>query len=159
MKTLTALILVAFLSGCAATPPPIVTIDLDRRPEVDDLPADVSKMKLQLGEGVPTKEEVFLQDDGCHEGEGLCVSEAWAVRSGLYRIHYRELRVACQEDKNVWKTHRELYETKINLANDTIRDMAPTWWDHHKLELGLLGGFLLGVGTTVALTYAVNSGG
>jgi hypothetical protein len=51
----------------------------------------------------------------------------------------------------VWAAHRELYEKRLQLADQAIQKLQPTWWERHKLQLGVVGGFVLGSALTIAI--------
>jgi hypothetical protein len=70
---------------------------------------------------------------------------------GLFKIRYRELRTNYVADRKVFAAHRELYETRLELADKAIQKLQPSWWDQHKTELGVLGGFILGAGMTASI--------
>ena len=57
------------------------------------------------------------------------------------------------QDRVVWNAQRELYETRLSMASDKIKEMAPSWYDENALEIGFLGGVVVIVvgGTLVAI--------
>jgi hypothetical protein len=91
----------------------------------------------------------------CPDKSGILVSEAKAARLTLTKFRYAELRKLFESDIVVWKAHRELYEERLKLADRAIQDLQPSWWDRHKGELGLVGGFLLGAAATLVIVSAV----
>jgi hypothetical protein len=84
------------------------------------------------------------------------MSEAKAARFGLFKVRYVELRRLYAADRMIWKAHRELYEERLQLADRTIQELQPGWWDRHKGEVGVLGGFILGVGSAFAVFALAN---
>lgn len=84
---------------------------------------------------------------------GILLGEALAARYQLIDTRYKELRVVATQDRAVWKAHRELYETRLQLADKAIRDLQPGWWERNAFSLGIVSGTFLGVmaGIAVAL--------
>ena len=113
----------------------------------------------KLPEGIPKGESIKAIERGecdkaakpCPVESGLFVSEARAVRDGKYRIQYKELRSNYIADRQVWGSHRELYETRLKLADKEIQNLQPGWWDRNKFQLGVVGGVVLGIATSVAI--------
>lgn len=147
------LLLPLFLA-CASTLPTPPTVAEAKRVEVAPLPPDPQEDKLDAA--IPKGEWVEPQEassctPGCPAKSGILVSEERAVRDGLYRIRYRELRTNYTADRKVWAAHRELYEKRLQLADQAIQKLQPTWWERHKLQLGVVGGFVLGSALTIAI--------
>lgn len=153
--------------GCAGPRPYVPTVPesatkrvekapLPPDPAEEELPAEVSK-----GDWVePLEEADCLNSDGtprkgaprpCPSRSGIAVSEERAFRDAKYRIRYRELRRNYEADREVWGAHRELYEERLKLADQAIQDLQPSWWDRHKFQLGVIGGIVLGVASSVAI--------
>ena len=156
MTRLLALLLPVLLVGCApkfVTPPTVPPGEA----RVEELPLPPDGMTEPLPEGIPTEERIEAVEAGDEASfAGLLVSEAVAVRYDLLRVRYPELRVRYEQDRKVWAAHRELYETRLQLADKAIRDLQPSWWERNAVSLGLLGGVTLGVLATVAAATAAN---
>lgn len=147
------LLLPLFLA-CASTLPTPPTVPVEKRAEEQPLPADPEEEKLDpnVPKGVWVEpQEANSCATGCPAKSGILVSEERAVRDGLYRIRYRELRTNYTADRKVWAAHRELYEKRLQLADQAIQKLQPTWWERHKLQLGVVGGFVLGSALTIAI--------
>lgn len=158
-----ALPLVVLALGCASTPRPTPAIPLTRAPEVRELPSDPAEEALPPG--TPPGESIEPLEAGscydatgvrggnqpCPSRSGLLVSEARAVRDGLYRIRYRELRVLYGGDRTTWSAQRELYEAMIARDRAEIERLRPTWLQQNGLALGLASGLVLGIGASVAI--------
>jgi hypothetical protein len=158
--TMRWLIVVLLLWGCTPPPALLPTVRVDKRVEEEVLPPDPQTEPL---EGIPSEEWVLALEAGacagvtgtCPSRSGILMSEGSAARFGLFKLRYIELRKLFEEDRLVWRAHRELYEERLKLADKAIQDLQPSWWDRHKGELGLVGGFLLGAATTIAIVSAV----
>lgn len=154
--------------ACAGPPRayvPTVPDSVMKRVEGRELPPDPATESLP--EGLPAGDWVepiekgeCLDDDGtpdlsaprpCPLRSGIAVSEERAYRDGLFRARYRELRENYKADRMVWGAHRELYETRLEAADKVIQNLQPNWWDRNKLQLGLVGGVVLGIATTIAV--------
>ncbi len=104
-----------------------------------------------LPEGVPVGEWVEALEAGscdhqpmpCPPRGGILVSEARAVRDGLFRVRYDELRVHYMADREVWGAQRELYEGALREADRTVHALRPSWWQQNALGLGFAGGLLV----------------
>jgi hypothetical protein len=150
------LILALFLAACGPLPTP-PTVAESKRVELAPLPPDPAEEKLEGN--VPRGDWVEPQEAnsctaGCPAKAGILVSEERAVRDGLYRVRYRELRLTYTADRQVWQAHRELYEKRLQLADQAIQKLQPSWWDRHKVALGVIGGFVLGSALTIGV-YAI----
>ena len=136
---------------------PTVPNSVIKRVEQRPLPPDPATEPLP--DGVPKVEWVRPLERGecekapkpCPAVSGLAISEARAFRDAKYRIRYKELRSNYGADRQVWGAHRELYETRLGLADQTIQDLQPRWWDRNKFQIGVVGGVILGIITSVAI--------
>jgi hypothetical protein len=121
-------------------------------PIPDNIPSGDWVSPIEKGECL---DESGTPEDGapnpCPVESGLVISEERAYRSALYRIRYRELRKTYESDRMVWSAHRELYEERLKLAGQAIEDLQPNWWDRNKLPMGVVGGVVLGIATSVAI--------
>jgi hypothetical protein len=164
---LTRILLVAGLISCAIPKPLAPTIPEAHRSETEALPPDPETEAL---EGVPSGDWIEPLESGscfdaagkssslvrpCPEKSGIAMSEARAARFALFKIRYKELRTNYVSDRKVWAAQRELYETRLVLADRAIQDLQPSWLDKHKGELGLLGGTVLGVVITTAASLVL----
>lgn len=165
MKAL--LLFLACASACAGAKPLEPTIPESKRVEAEPLPPDPETEKLDSN--VPPEDWVEALEPGsctdatgkpttnvkpCPARAGIAMSEAKAARFGLFKIRYKELRTNYVSDRNVWAAQRELYETRLKLADKAIQDLQPGWWDRHKGEFGVIGGFILGTAMTISI-YAI----
>lgn len=154
MRTLAVLMLAC---ACATVPPakPEPFIEVARRPESHELPPNPREEKLD-----------FKGDEWVEPAEkgqtlakaGMLVSESRMARDIVFRARYDELRKFYEADRMVWKTHRDYYEERLLLAQDEIRKLQPTWWDHNKDTVMLVGGVLVGFGLTLGVVEAVYAG-
>lgn len=160
------LLLIA-LAGCTSVTPLPPTIPAEHRIENDPVPPDPETEALDPK--ISAADWVEPLDSGsCHDAagrllvkpcpvrSGIAMSEAKAARFGLFKIRYRELRETLIADLKVFGAQRELYETRLQLADKTIQDLQPGWIDQHKAELGVIGGFVLGI-VTVAVVRSVGN--
>jgi hypothetical protein len=148
------LMLLAFGCGTKYVLPPTVPPG-EARVEERPLPPDPATEPLPAGMVEENKVEGLEQGDPA-PFPGILVSEDRATRDGYFRIRYPELRKQYEGDQQVWKAHRELYETRLVLADQAIRDLQPTWWERNAFSLGLFGGSVLGTALTVAIFAVVN---
>jgi len=157
--------------GCGASTirqQPLVAVD--RRPEGRALPMD--PFEEDLPEGIPTEPPEdwveALEEGSCVPGpgnagadapcpswSGVVVSEARAVRDGMVRTRYRELRQVYQSDRQVWSAQRELYESQLVRDREEILRLRPSWWERNDLEVGIALGVIAGAAMTIAIVYAV----
>lgn len=146
--------------GCTSVTPLPPTIPAEHRIENDPVPPDPETEaldpKISSADWVEPLEAGSCHDVAgrllvkpCPVRSGIAMSEAKAARFGLFKIRYRELREVLIADRKVFGVQRELYETRLQLADKTIQDLQPGWIDQHKAELGLIGGFVLGIVTVV----------
>lgn len=169
MTKLSATIVVLVLSLAACAGPriqvPTVPDSVIKRVEARELPPDPAVEPIP--DSIPSGDWVVSIEKGecldasgtpevgatnpCPAKAGLVISEERAYRSALYRIRYRELRKTYESDRMVWSAHRELYEERLKLAGKALEDMQPNWLDRNKLSLGLMGGVVLGIATSVAI--------
>ena len=173
MYKLTLIAYVALATSACAGPrivQPTVPESVINRVETRELPTDPAKAtvpeEFERGDWVvPINKGDCLDEDGTPETEatkpcpffnGIAVAEERAYRDGLYRIGYKELRSLYELDRKVWAAHRELYEERLKLADKAIQDLQPSWFDRNKLQLGVIGGVLVGVATTVAVLAVTN---
>lgn len=151
-----ALLLACSLVGCATAPPPVpkTFIELERRPEVRALPPNPRDEKL-AGE-FSEKEWVEPAEKGqLVPKAGMLVSESRMARDILFRTRYDELRKTCEADRMVFGSHRDYYEERLNLADEEIKRLQPTWWDQNKTTVAFIAGSLVGFGITLGITKAV----
>ena len=147
----------ALLIGCA-TPSayvPTVSLSPDKRIEEKPLPSDPASEALPPE--TPAGDWIVPAEKGQPvEKSGLLVSEGRAARDALFRIRYPELRRNYEADRAVWKAHRELYEERLKAADEALKKAEPGWWQQHGPAVGMVAGFIVGAGLTVALTYALS---
>jgi hypothetical protein len=161
------LVLVLALTGCAGPrfQAPTVPDSVIKRVETRELPPNPATEPIP--ENIPRGDWVTtiakgecLDTDGtpelgatnpCPAKSGIVISEERAYRSALFRIRYVEIRKTFDADRMVWSAHRELYEERLKLAGQAIEDLQPSWFDRNKLPLGVVGGVVLGIATSVAI--------
>lgn len=170
-RKLVLLLVGSLMLGCGASTVrqrPLVAEN--RRPEGRELPPD--PFEEPLPDGVPTdppEDWVEPLEEGscvpgpgnrgadapCPSWSGVAVSEARAMRDGMVRLRYRELRQMYQSDRQVWSAQRELYEAQIVRDREEILRLQPSWWDRNKMECGIAIGLVAGAAMTIAIVYAV----
>lgn len=160
-------VLALVLMGCAGprfqvpTVPDSVIKRVEERelapdPAVEPIPDNIPKgdwvTSIEKGECLDTSGTPELgAPSPCPVESGIIISEERAYRAALYRIRYREMRKTYGADRMVWSAHRELYEERLKLAGQAIEDLQPGWIDRNKLPLGVVGGVILGIATSVAI--------
>lgn len=144
------------LVGCASSKAAYVPlVSPDRQVETRALPPDAPTEPLP--NGTPAGDWVVPVEVGeTVKKAGIEVSEARAARDTIYRIRYVELRKLYESDRLIWTAHRALYEKQLENTEAALKAAQPNWFQQHALQLGIIGGFVLGAATTVLLTYAVN---
>ncbi len=134
------------------------------RDRVEELKLPHDPASMPLAEGIPTEEWILPLESGeciavdgttsavtpCPELSGILFSEASAMKFGMYKLSYRELRVLYENDRNVWKAHRSGYEDVIRQQQKAIIDLQPTFLQKNALTIGFISGVLL-TSTTTAL--------
>lgn len=112
------------------------------------MPSDAQTVPLP--EGIPDDQRVEAIEQGVAAPfPGVLMGEGRAARLSLVSTGYDEMRVLYEQDKKVWTAQRELYETRLALADKAIHDLQPSWWTQHAFSLGLVGGLTLGVAAAV----------
>lgn len=138
------IVLFALLSGCGIkyVLPPTVPPG-EARVEARVLPPDPETEPLP--DGIPNDQRVEALEAGdIAPFPGSLIGEGKAAKILNYKIRYVELRADYVADRKVWAAHRELYETRLVLADKAIKDLQPSWWDRNQLLFGVVGGVLLG---------------
>jgi hypothetical protein len=163
MKTLLPLTVI-FMIGCGGFAPykPTVPDSARKRIEVRPLPPDPATEKLP--EGFPKGDWVIPYEakecrekpEECPQISGILISESRAYFDAMYRVRYKELRKTFEADRSVMGVHRELYESRLELADREIQNLQPGWWDRHKFQIGVVGGIVLGVAASVAILAATD---
>jgi hypothetical protein len=159
----------ALVLSCVTAQPqraPVLSVGhyVERRPlpvhpEAEALPESIPK-----GESVEPLEAASCVDEAgklqgsgaCPARSGLLISEERAFRDALFRIRYKEMRSLYDADRQVWGAQRELYEERVSSLHDALRQAQPTFFEKYALQFGVVGGFLIGAGLTVGLTYALS---
>ena len=160
-------------TGCAtipSAPPPIVPVTPEARPETRTLPMDPAVAPMP--DGIPKGEWTDVVEVGacltaaglptpgapkpCPMRSGILLSEEKASRDALYRIDYKELRLDLLSDEEVWRAERDLYEKQLVVAEQKLQAAQPSWYDNHKMEIGILLGSALGAGMAVGVVYAIH---
>jgi hypothetical protein len=156
VKKLIAIATLAFSTACAGNrvvkPDPVFSGD--RVVEARELPPPPELAKNFSGfSGEETQIEGISKGDPA-PFDGIVSSEKRAALDGQYRISYKELRSLYTADRKEWTVQRMLYEQQIVAATVKIQELQPSWFDQHKIEIGFLGGFVLGVtGTILIVTH------
>jgi hypothetical protein len=165
------LVLALVATGCASVPViPEPLINQRQVVEAKPLPPDPALEALPdgtpAGDWVEALEAASCLDKAgkalpdapspCPSRSGIAVSEARATRDALYRIRYPELRRMYEADRQLWATHRELYEERVRTAAEELKKAQPNWWERHGPALGVVGGFAVGAAATVAITFAIH---
>jgi hypothetical protein len=168
-----AFAVVGFVAGCAAAIPqipPTVSIGPAHRPEERALPPDPATELLPIGVNGAQDWVESLEAGSCTAAagtpvagasrpcpvrSGILMGEGRAARDGLFRIRYVELRRVFDADRMVWGAQRVLYETRLQQADQALRDAQPTWFQQHASELGIIAGFVLGTGLTLGVMAIV----
>jgi hypothetical protein len=131
------LVLLVALAGCAAKIPAIPpTVVIAKRPETVPLPEPPATKELPVLDNWVEA----LEAGACATKPGIFMSEAKAARCKAYKVSYDELRARLQADSDEWKAQRELYETRLNQADQAIREAQPNWAQRHAFEMGFVGG-------------------
>lgn len=172
-KLLAILVLSAMGCGAGAAqrpahPPADPLVPDARRPEVRPLPPDPATEPFPEGTPADPAEGYVepIEAGQCAEMEypcpsvsGILISEARAVRDAMFRIRYPQLREYYVADRQVWKAHRELYETQIESQREEIERLQPSWWERNDGTILAAVGVVAGVAVTVLVTFAVNQAG
>ena len=161
--------LLVLLVGCAGTSAVSpVQISLSKVEE-DPLPADPGQYKVPKGVD-PTEWAQDLEAATCIDGKGNVapnagqpcpsqsgelLSEAKALKLAQYAIAYPELRRIFESDRRVWSAQRTLYEDEIKQDEAALEKERPDWWEQHKFEVGVIGGFILGSAATIGLYHVI----
>ncbi len=163
-------ILMLLVTGCATVPvAPTVLLNPAKYVEARDLPPDPALEALPpetpKGEWVEALEAGACADSSgkalsgapkpCPARSGLLVSEERLARDLLFRTRYTELRRVFEADRIIWSAHRELYEARIRQTEEALNKAQPNWFQQNALQIGVVGGFIIGAAMTIAITYAV----
>lgn len=152
MKVATSF-LVLLAVGCATTQKPVESgylIGRDRWVEYNKLePAPLES---------PNRHVVASEDVDTVEWKGVCMPEELAQEYARYNISYKQLRVDYEQDRTVWRVHRDLYETQVQLDAEELSRREPTWLEKNDAYLMGIGGFALGALSVIAVVYAERGG-
>ena len=144
----------AFTFGCVTSQHQVLwEYDFEEIPEELPLPPDPRGEDLDLPEDEDPSEIVFE----CPTGPFICITNARAARDALFRIRYNELRGIIEADREVWGSHRELYEGTLSIAEQRLVECRKPWWDDYKFHLGVGTGFIVGVGTAILLANSLSN--
>jgi len=150
-------IVIVFMVSCGGLRPPTPTVPDSAIKRVEEAPLPPDPSIEPPPDGVPSEEWVEPHEPGTCSGKpGILISEGRAARDARFRIRYRELRTICEVDREVWKAHRDLYETRLGLAVRTIQSLQPGWWDRNKFQLGVVGGMVIGVAASALILTTMN---
>lgn len=153
MKTLIAITLFSF--GCTAARPAVQyqgippgprrveDVALPDRPNPESLP-EAQNYAIPLPQGTKAPKD------------GILLSPEKMERALELMLSYDELRTLYENDRIVWQNQRGTYEDTLVEANKEIVRLNPTWWDDHKLEIGLVGGAVIGIGLSLGVIYGVD---
>jgi hypothetical protein len=147
LKSITSLVVLFSFTACATAQP--LTITLIPRSDW----VEVAKLPPTPMEDVlvsPSSTAVGLSAGEKAPFGGVLLPEDKLSRSLAYKARYDELRVNYTEDRKIWTSHRELYEDQLKACEKKFKELQPGWFDQHKLELGILGGIVLGIAATAA---------
>lgn len=151
-------LLVLLTTACATTEIPRTDyIQKKHWPEdVTELPPDADE--LDSPEELPSKREksVPIEKDAPAPEAGVLITEAKAWRMAQHKIEADALRKLFVGDRNVWRTHRPLYETQIHEDKKEIARLQPDFWDRHGLVIVGITTFLAGAGVTIGIAAAIN---
>jgi hypothetical protein len=130
---------------------PTVPNTLAGRPETAPLPTDPAQEEVPLIYRGSPESVVPLEAHAPAPYAGLLSTESRAWRDAQFRIRYRELRGIFEADRALTGVQRELYEFRLNAANERIRSLQPSWLSQHGLELGIGLGLVLGIGLSFGM--------
>lgn len=138
--------------SCATTQTGRVTektyfIDRDRWVEEQELP--------DVPESTSVRGSFAISEGQESPHDAICLTEPLAVEYREFRIGYGYLHDLYLSDQTVWTAHREVYETKIQLLQDEVEDLQPTWWEKNDGHIMGAAGFILGTVATIAVAFAV----
>lgn len=166
MRLLIAMTLAMGFTGCATLQPVPLTVPESHIVENKALPIDPRDVETgAIGPEwtTPMDEEECISPKGdmvsntwpCPGKGGILYSEAKSARMGAYVLSYKQLRSNYEQDRLVWASQRALYEGRLSDAGTALQLARPGWFKEHAFELGILAGFLVGAGASVAIVYGV----
>jgi len=140
-----AIILAIVLSGCAHT----VAVDapVERAGTIDyevvsDLPDYV---------GPSTGDAVPLLSDEIAPFDGVLLSESKAIGAAKLRIAYDELyqlseinNSTCEITADILRQGIADADAEIQSRDEILRKLRDSWWEKHKLTVGIITGVFLG---------------
>jgi len=136
--------------GCGAPAPMVQYAGIKDSDRVEE------KALPDAPNAVPIPEEwnwvVPLPAGRKHTKAGVLLSPEKAARAVDWKNGYNNIRSLYELDRKVWREHRTIYEERLKKANEEIRRLSPTWYEHNKIVIG----FVTGVATTVAIVFAIN---
>lgn len=130
-------------SGIPAGPRRVEDRAMPARPDSEPLPDDVNYA------------EPLLEGDKAPR-DGILLSPEKVARFVAIDNGYNQIFGLYESDRVTWQQQRVYYEETIDQANKEIVRLSPTWWDENKFEVGLVGGFIVGVGVTLGIVYGVD---
>lgn len=150
----TVIFAVVLMVGCSSAPKIPTTPSIAKRyKDVTELPKQLIKKEWPRGTIQPLKKGNPALFDG------IIFIEKRAFEAGRLRIAYDELyRIA--------EINRRFINVVIKVSDDALRKadievrrlraLRNSWWSRNKLSIGLVGGFVIGIGVTGLIVYGVS---
>lgn len=88
--------------------------------------------------------------------DGIVITEKRALENAKEKIELKELRNTHAIDSRTWAFKENKYEEGLKERDKKIEEMN-NFWQRNKFEFGVVGGFILGVGITIAIVKSVKS--
>jgi hypothetical protein len=94
-------------------------------------------------------------------GPGVLFPDESAAYVARLRVSYDEVRGLYEIDQRTWERERQIYTRHLEMADEEIQRANEraerTWWELHGDEVGLIGGFVVGVAVTIGIVAAVDA--
>ena len=71
----------------------------------------------------------------------------------IYQSAYDTLRETFKADRSVWSTHRAAYEAQLDADRNTIKRLAPNWWNQYGGVVTGVIGLAVGIGSSMGIIY------
>jgi hypothetical protein len=149
----TALVVV-LLVGCSRTTPIPKSPSIAKRyKEVTELP------KYQVKKTWAKRTIQSLKKGDPALFDGIIFIEKRALEAGRLRIAYDELYKIAEINRRFVNVVIKVSDDALRKADAKVRRLRAlrnSWWSRNKLSIGLVGGFVIGIGVTGLIVYGVS---
>jgi hypothetical protein len=138
--------------ACKSAPPPKAPERLPISEQVEELSSLPAYLPPTPGDAVDVAEGETAPFDG------ILLDETLAFSASELRVAYDEVYQLAASNQRALKTVVAIQENELMRADKVIdqkeaqlREIRDSWWEKHKLSVGIVAGVIIGIGGTVAV--------